>query len=518
MSSKVRICLITNQNHTKRCIAVIDLSNADDVQQTLVTLAKNKLRLKATRFFLAAERDGEAREITNDVGQALLIAGTNKDHINVYVSAGGQDFVGVVLTDSSDLDKQPALDAEIHFIHAASFVDDVAIQQLKDTARDLKPNLLCVSGMPDLHPGNKYPVGVAFLTTNNRIYPGLVGNDIGCGMSLSQLPSASSSLQPDKVKKKLVGLEGPWSGNRDTFKNQFPAYIADSDLTLIYNQLGTIGAGNHFAEFLAVDQVLRHDLLPPLFDSSRAFLLVHSGSRTFGEKILENIKLQPEFKEGIDVTTVVGIEYLRNHDAACQWAMFNRQVIAERVLKCLDIHSHEAKLLVDIWHNRVSPKILTKDSLSGEWRSSNTTDTDLTRIFIHRKGAASSDEGLVIIPGSRGSYTYLVSPKNSDHHFKNGFSLAHGAGRSMARTMAKRKLKEKFQSKLSSNTASALHEALQETPFGSSVVCEDVDLLFEEHQSVYKDIDAVIRDLVDFGLIDVVVRFKPICTYKCRND
>lgn len=73
-----------------------------------------------------------------------------------------------------------------------TWVEGLAIQQLIKTSE-----LACmqhVAGMPDLHPGRGYPIGAAFFAVN-RIYPALVGNDIGCGMSLWQ-----SSLKLSKVR------------------------------------------------------------------------------------------------------------------------------------------------------------------------------------------------------------------------------------------------------------------------------------------------------------------------------
>ena len=136
-------------------------------------------------------------------------------------------------------------------------------------------------------------------------------------------------------------------------------------------------------------------------------------------------------------------------------------------------------------------------------------------MFLHRKGAAPSDEGLVVIPGSRGAYSYLVSSINSDQHHASGFSLAHGAGRAVPRSKTN-KIKEKFSKK--AGNQQELSELLLATSFNSAVICEDNALLVEEHQDAYKSIDAVVGDLVEFGLIKIVARFRPLLTYKTRNE
>jgi release factor H-coupled RctB family protein len=41
-------------------------------------------------------------------------------------------------------------------------------------------------------------------------------------------------------------------------------------------------------------------------------------------------------------------------------------------------------------------------------------------------------------------------------------------------------------------------------------------LLYEEAPAAYKNIEDVIRELVDAGLAAVIATFRPLLTYKCR--
>ena len=77
-----------------------------------------------------------------------------------------------------------------------TWIEGLAIQQLTKTAE--LDDMQQVAGMPDLHPGRGYPIGAAFFT-RNRIYPALVGNDIGCGMSLWQTSTKVAKLNIDKI-------------------------------------------------------------------------------------------------------------------------------------------------------------------------------------------------------------------------------------------------------------------------------------------------------------------------------
>ena len=57
-------------------------------------------------------------------------------------------------------------------------------------------------------------------------------------------------------------------------------------------------------------------------------------------------------------------------------------------------------------------------------------------------------------------------------------------------------------------------DELRKTRFGSTVVCNDKALLYEEAPQAYKDVDSVVASLVEAGLIRLLARFKPLLTYK----
>lgn len=109
-----------------------------------------------------------------------------------------------------------------------------------------------------------------------------------------------------------------------------------------------------------------------------------------------------------------------------------------------------------------------------------------------------------MIPGSRGTFSYLVEPIGEQKD--NAYSLAHGAGRKWKRSEAKSHLSHKFKV-----------EDLRQTALGSRVICEDKDLLYEEAPQAYKNIDIVIQDMLDAGLIRVIAIFRPVITYKTRR-
>ena len=153
--------------------------------------------------------------------------------------------------------------------------------------------------------------------------------------------------------------------------------------------------------------------------------------------------------------------------------------------------------LIDIHHNFVEKcKVKVNDQSEEE---------DLA--WIHRKGATPSNHSdFLVIPGSRGSYSYLVKVVKENLHM-SGYSLAHGAGRKMNRSKAFALHKNKHPNA----------SELLKTEFDSLVVCENKQLVYEEAPTAYKDIDCVVRDLVDFGLVTIVAQLKPVLTYKFKE-
>jgi len=109
----------------------------------------------------------------------------------------------------------------------------------------------------------------------------------------------------------------------------------------------------------------------------------------------------------------------------------------------------------------------------------------------------------VVIPGSRGSLSYLVKPLGDGE--SRAWSLAHGAGRKWARSEARQRMRERF----------GMHQ-LTQTPLGGRVICGERDLLYEEAPAAYKNIEDVVQELVDAGLASVVATFRPLLTYKTR--
>ena len=357
-----------------------------------------------------------------------------------------------------------------------NWLEGWSIEQIQQTAT-LEGMRLAV-GMPDLHPGKGHPIGAAFIS-EEIFYPYLVGNDIGCGMALWQTDIPKRKVKLDRFVNKLQDLDYPWEGDIEAWLNNYQLETDEFD-----SSLGTIGGGNHFAELQQLEKIINEEKFTHLgLNSKNLVLLVHSGSRGKGEAILREHTNQHGAK-GLESKSEDAQKYLTQHNQALKWASANRALIAHRFLSCL---SATGELFVDVNHNTVTP--VTYNSAD---------------CWLHRKGASPSDQGMIMIPGSRGTYSYLVEPigKQKD----NAYSLAHGAGRKWKRSEAKGNLSRRYKV-----------EDLTKTALGSRVICEDKNLIYEEAPQAYKNIDIVIQDMVDAGLIEVIATYRPVITYKKRR-
>jgi release factor H-coupled RctB family protein len=328
-----------------------------------------------------------------------------------------------------------------------------------------------------LHPGKGAPVGAAFVT-EGVLYPHLISGDIGCGMGLWKTDLLRRKAKLDRWASLRFDLEHPWEGD---LRERLAAASLDS--TPFDGALGTIGGGNHFVEAQAVEEIFDAREFKRLgLGKDQIVVLVHSGSRGLGESLLRN-HVDGHHAEGVEATSVAGVEYLRGHDAAVRWAEANRALIAERFLGAL------GGMGEPVWngcHNSIS-----RISAGGE------------TLWLHRKGAVQANVGPVVVPGTRGSLSFLLLPLGDGA--ANAWSLAHGAGRKWARSESRARMRERFRP-----------AELVQTPLGGRVICEQRDLLYEEAPGAYKNIEAVVQDLVDARLASVIATLRPLLTYKTR--
>ena len=472
-----------------------DPNTASSCRSLVIKTAQSKLRLKkVSRIFVA--KTGEELESEDDWKRAL------RDDVVLLVSAG-EDYVGAKkeaivnegLAGIKSLNLNP--NPTINILANKSFIDPQSVTQLETTARTL-PGIIHAVAQPDLHPGNRYPIGAVFVS-EGWIHPPLIGGDIGCGMAWYKTKLSASQVEGDKGRKvaeNLRGLEGAWrtqgnrlawlTGNLSNGSSETDSLSAGEEWD---TSLGTIGAGNHFAEIQVVEEVVPGNWQDRNTNSSRGMLregevvlLVHSGSRGYGGDILKRYTVDNQIS--MQITDSQASAYLLEHDRACGWASRNRDLIALRFLACLepgeerwtlgsnDITSSasrqdiqeaweaiQGRKVVDLCHNNVE-----RTRWPPQPPSSTSSDSLTREVFIHRKGAApvyppsfttmSQSEGsprhytLLPLPGSRSTPTLILSPiLNPTNSFglSNALSVAHGAGRAMSRAKALTYLASKYE-------------------------------------------------------------------------
>ena len=357
-----------------------------------------------------------------------------------------------------------------------NWIEGEALRQLHATAK--LPGVRAAVGYPDLHPGKGVPVGAAFVT-GGALYPHLIGGDIGCGMAFFGTDLLRHKAKLDRWSELPFDLEHPWEGVvRERLQHE------ELCSTQFAESFGTLGGGNHFAELQAVEKVFDPNAFAALgLVKDQLALLIHSGSRALGQSVFED-HLEAHGAGGVPADSDAASRYLLAHDHAVNWAKASRALLAERFLGPLGA---EGRLVSDAGHNSIACR-----SFEGE------------TLWLHRKGAAPADQGPVVIPGSRGTFSYLVQPHGGD--YASGWSLAHGAGRKWSRSESRGRSRERFH-----------HDELVQTSLGGRVICEDREILHEESPIAYKNIEVVVQDLVEAGLVTVIATLRPLLNYKTRK-
>ncbi len=414
--------------------------------------------------------------------------------------------------------------------------------------------------MPDMHQGYGFPIGgvAATLLPDGAISPGGIGYDINCGVRLLLSDLTQKDLRPHKENlahelsrsipsgtgrggrfileedelDKVLGLGAEWAlENNYATKSDLghtesggrlleadPSSISERAKKRGSNQLGTLGAGNHFIEVGVVEQVFDSQVAKTFgLHVGQITVLIHTGSRGLGHQVATDyirlmLEVMPEL--GIEVpdkeltclpfSSELGKRYFAAMSAAANYAWVNRQLLTYLTRQTWQ-HFFKAdvqlKLLYDVAHNIA--KIEDHE-----------IDGTRQKVLVQRKGATRAfgpghpeipkcfqNTGQpVIIPGSMGTASYvLVGTKVAMQ--KSFGSTCHGAGRQMSRHRAKR-LEPGRQ--------------LQEELAGSGIIIKAASIrdLSEEAPYAYKDIDEVINIVAKAGIAAKVVRLRPLIVVK----
>ncbi len=432
---------------------------------------------------------------------------------------------------------------------------DVSLKQIKNVAA-LPGIQKRAIAMSDAHQGYGFPIGgvAAFDSKAGIITPGGIGFDINCGVRLLATNLSKEQVQ-EKIKEVIdlvydkvpvgVGSESKirltheeldkvlengvdWAieqgiGTKDDKENcESYGKMPEADSTKVSsrakkrgkNQLGTLGAGNHFLEFQAVDKIYDKEIAKKfgITKKGQVMIMIHCGSRGLGHQVCSDYlrKMEDTFPEIVaklpekdliyaPLSSEMAKDYFAAMSAAANYAWTNRHIIGHNIRKAFERIFPNSKLttVYDVAHN-----IAKKEVHDGK------------ELMVHRKGATRAfpanhpdnpkhylETGHpVLIPGSMGTASYVLV--GTDKGMQECFgSSAHGAGRVMSRRAAKNSI-DGFEVKAKLNK---MHiEVKNPNPKG----------LADEAPEVYKDIDEVINVTVTAGICKKVVRVVPLGVIK----
>ncbi|KAJ6638041.1 RNA-splicing ligase RtcB like 1 [Pseudolycoriella hygida] len=421
-------------------------------------------------------------------------------------------------------------------------------------------------GLPDIHSGYGFAIGnmAAFDMDDpaSIVSPGGVGFDINCGVRLLRTNLFEKDVQPvkEEIAQSLfdhipvgVGSKGVipmtakdldealemgmdwsiregyvWAEDKEHCEEN--GRMPGANASMVSGrakqrglpQLGTLGAGNHYAEIQVVDEI--YDKLAAstmgIQETGQVCVMIHSGSRGFGHQVATDALAEMEIAMKRDkivtndrqlacarINSKEGQKYLKAMAAAANFAWVNRssmtylarQAFAKQfntTAEDLDMH-----VIYDVSHNvaKIEDHIV---------------DGKPKRLLVHRKGATrafppnhplipadyQSIGQPVLVGGTMGTCSYVLT--GTDQAMSETFgSTCHGAGRAMSRATAQKKLKY---TEVLDNMKS----------LGIAIRVASPKLVMEEAPESYKNVTDVVDTCEAAGISKKCIKLRPIGVIK----
>jgi tRNA-splicing ligase RtcB len=417
--------------------------------------------------------------------------------------------------------------------------------------------------MPDMHQGYGFPIGgvAATIFPQGVVSPGGIGYDINCGVRLLASSIEAQAAAPymetlvtllnqycpsgvgkegvvhvsipelDRVLREGAGwaLKHGFASETDLAHTEEggcveganPAMVSDRAKARGRQQIGSVGAGNHFVEVDVVETVV-DPVTAAVFGLREGCLVaqIHCGSRGLGHQVCTDYVQQ--FQEAVrryaielpdrelvcaPMDSPEGAAYLGAMRSAANFAFTNRQILAHSIRRAFEeAFSGEEKgwqlsQVYDICHNMGKLEV-------------HEVDGKRIKVCVHRKGATRAfgpgSPGLppeyrstgqpVLVPGSMGTASWVLA--GTEQSMQRSFgSSCHGAGRTMSRAKARHDVRgEELRRDLESR--------------GIRVRAGSMSGLAEEAPSAYKDVDAVVETVTAAGIARKVARLRPLAVIK----
>lgn len=356
--------------------------------------------------------------------------------------------------------------------------------------------------MPDVHAGVGCTIGTT-MTLRDKVVPGMVGVDIGCGMETVKLKETSMDFDElDRVIRTQIPSghaihPHPLAKDIDLRELRCAGHV---DIERAQCSIGTLGGGNHFIEidrgedghlYLVVHSGSRHlGVETASFYQKAGWKALQQGYRPLVQEAMQQLKALGREQEIADVTAKIKREYAPDvpkelayvsgklfadyiHDMKLvqRFAVRNRQAMVQSILQNMRLTCLDAFSTI---HNYI--------------------DTDA---MILRKGSVSAKLGeTLLIPINMRDGSLICTGKGNEDWNQ---SAPHGAGRLMSRTDAK-------------NTLTL--EQFQQSMRGIYTTCVQQGTL-DESPMAYKTMDEIVEQIAPTA--DIVQRIRPVYNFKAAE-
>lgn len=423
----------------------------------------------------------------------------------------------------------------------ATTVDNECIAQIIALCNQKWLESCDISIMPDCHAGKGCTIGTT-ICLKDKICPALVGQDIGCGMLVINIPE-QFKLNLSEIDKFInMHIPSGFEVNENILYDKITGFHMEKFRCFQYlkkveylkKSIGSLGGGNHFVE-------INQD------DSGNHYLVIHSGSRNLGcqvakyyqdvadeycnrekqfrqiarRELIESLKQQKryqeinaalhKFDEQYQVTKKIphdlcyiegkaAEDYL--HDAALctKFATLNRLYIAKQIMEFIVKDNGYHEDILNIFINESKPHQFefryVNNAIDGKIKGFETIHNYIGADNILRKGAISAQKGeKVIIPINMREGSMLgIGKGNSDYNY----SGPHGAGRLLSRGEAKECIGIK-----------EFRKAME--GIYSTSVCQST---IDESPMVYKDLKEIMINIEDS--VNVTNIIHPLYNFKAH--
>ena len=440
-----------------------------------------------------------------------------------------------------------------------------AVKQLANVA--CLPGIVSKSiALPDVHSGYGFAIGnvAAFNMSdpNAVVSPGGVGFDINCGVRVvrTNLHERDVTDIKEKLAQSLfdhipvgvgsqgiiptspAGLEAALEMGMDWSLREGYAWAEDKEHCEEYGrmlnadpnkvsarakkrglpQMGTLGAGNHYAEIQVVDEIFDKHAADKMGIErlGQVMVMIHSGSRGLGHQVATDALTEMEramARDGIRVNdrqlacakigSPEGQNYLTAMSCAANYAWVNRSSMTflsrqafakmfDQTPDDLDMH-----VVYDVSHNIAKIE-------------EHVVDGKLKTLLVHRKGSTRAfpphhplipvdyqyTGQPVLIGGTMGTCSYILTGTEKGMEETFG-STCHGAGRARSRNNSRNKL----------DYAEVLEKLKTK---GIAIRVASPKLVMEEAPESYKDVTEVVNTCHDAGISKKAVKLRPIAVVK----